>query len=201
MAHNKKLEEIKNYGGKRKTNGISDAAISDFIETDGITRFFTEKKGPGYLRIDKSWITGDNASSGDFSFSKARVVKEGTDVTLMSVGGILEEVLVAEEMLSSLGVSCRVLSFHSVKPIDSAAIIAACKETKGILTVEEHVLDGGFGSAVSEVCMDNNVFPKKFSRIGLSNVFSSVVGSQKYLRKHYKMDSNAIIERVQKMLS
>ena len=86
---------------------------------------------------------------------------------------------------------------ENVKKIESAIyineIILAAKETGGIITVEEHNKDGGLGSAVSEVCMDHSILPKKFLRIGLNNIYSSIVGSQQYLKSRYMMDSNAII--------
>ena len=79
-------------------------------------------------------------------------------------------------------------------------IIDAVSNTGGIVTIEEHNKDGGLGSAVSEVCMDFGVMPKKFLRIGLENMYSSIVGSQQYLRSRYHMDSVAIIDRVKEIL-
>jgi len=90
---------------------------------------------------------------------------------------------------------------HSIKPIDKDAIIAASNETGGIVTIEEHNIDGGLGSAVAEVCMDGGVVPKAFLRIGLGNQYSSIVGSQDYLKAYYQMDATAIVERVQKLLA
>ena len=90
---------------------------------------------------------------------------------------------------------------HSIKPIDIDEIIDAATNTGGIVTVEEHNKDGGLGSAISEVCMDFGVMPKKFLRIGLDNMYSSIVGSQQYLRSRYEMDSKAIVNKVKKMLN
>ena len=89
---------------------------------------------------------------------------------------------------------------HSVKPIDKGAIVTAANETGGIVTIEEHNLDGGLGSAVAEVCMDNGIVPKVFLRIGLNNRYSSVVGSQGFLKSYYKMDASAIVRRVLELL-
>ena len=89
---------------------------------------------------------------------------------------------------------------HSIKPIDKDEIIDAAVNTGGIVTIEEHNKDGGLGSAISEICMDNAVMPKKFLRIGLNNTYSSIVGSQQYLRLRYEMDSKAIIKKVLNLL-
>ena len=89
---------------------------------------------------------------------------------------------------------------HSIKPIDKDAIISAAKGTGGIVTVEEHNIDGGLGSAVAEVCMDNNTSPKVFLRIGLDDRYSSIVGSQDYLKFRYHIDSKAIVNRIRGLL-
>jgi transketolase len=88
---------------------------------------------------------------------------------------------------------------HSIKPIDKDALIVAAKETGGIVTVEEHNIDGGLGSVVAEVCMDNGVVPKAFLRIALEDRYSSIVGSQDYLKAHYGMDATSIFEKVLKL--
>lgn len=113
----------------------------------------------------------------------------------------MKEVLEAVDGLLSEGIRCSVLSMHTIKPIDAESILKAARDTGGILTVEEHTVDGGLGSAVAEVCMDAGVLPKAFHRIGLRAGFSSIVGSQEYLRKVYGMDASAIAECVRKLVS
>ena len=76
----------------------------------------------------------------------------------------------------------------------------AITETRGIITIEEHSIIGGLGSAISEFCLENPLRPNIFKRIGLNDTFSSIVGSQKYLRKQYRMDSDSIVEIVKKSL-
>ena len=90
---------------------------------------------------------------------------------------------------------------HTVKPLDREAIFAACRETGGMVTLEEHTIDGGLGGAVAEVCLDAGVFPKTFHRIGLRAGFSSIVGDQDFLRRQYGMDAQAVIAAVRKLLA
>ena len=89
---------------------------------------------------------------------------------------------------------------HTIKPIDESAIMAACAETGAIITVEEHTVYGGLGGSVAEVLMYGNTVPKKFLCIGLEAGFSSIIGSQAYLRQHYRLDANSITERVRSLL-
>ena len=118
----------------------------------------------------------------------------------MSTGGILKDVVEAAELLQKQGIDAGVVSMHSVKPIDKNAIISAANESGGIVTIEEHNINGGLGSAVAEVCMDNGISPKAFLRIGLDDRYSSIVGSQDYLKAYYEMDSSAIVKKVQALL-
>ena len=111
------------------------------------------------------------------------MVRDGLDVTLAATGGILGEALQAADQLAGHGIFCRVLSVHTVKPIDSDTLVAAAAETGGIISIEEHAVDGGLGGAIAEALMEAGVLPRFFVRMGLRNTFSSVVGSQQYLRR------------------
>lgn len=154
--------------------------------------------GVGYLRLDKT-AAEDSMVESHFVIGGSRRYKEGSDITLIAIGGILDDVNIAAVELGKLGINARVLGMHSIKPIDMNEILDAAKNTGGIVTIEEHNKDGGLGSAVSEVCMDFGVMPKKFLRIGLDNMYSSIVGSQQYLRSRYHMDSVAIVDRVKEI--
>ena len=155
--------------------------------------------GVGYLRLDKT-SAKDSMIESQFFIGKSRRYKNGDDITLIATGGILDDAYIASFELKKLGIDARVIGMHSIKPIDIDEIIDAATKTGGIVTIEEHNKDGGLGSAVSEVCMDYGVMPKKFLRIGLENMYSSIVGSQQYLRSRYEMDSEAIVSKVMKLV-
>jgi len=157
-----------------------------------------DSSGTSYLRLDKT--VADVKSINKFILGKAIKYMDGSDITLIVTGGILKEVMIAAELLKKDGINVRVIGMHTVKPIDKKAIISAAKETGGILTVEEHNINGGLGGAVSEVCMDENTFPVTFKRIGLNDEYSSIVGSQEYLRTRYSLDSSFIVDSVKVML-
>ena len=151
--------------------------------------------GAGYLRLDRSSAGSTRMPGEKFELGKARVLRAGKDLTLVSTGGILSEVLQAAELLSSKhGIECRVLSVHTVHPLDERAILAAARETGGMITVEEHVLPGGLGSAAAECCLDAGVAPGFFRRLGVPAKPPSIVGSQGYLRAEYGLDAPGIVK-------
>lgn len=169
-------------------------------EAKEATKQLVSSKGVGYLRLDKT-AAEEVAEAQPFSIGKARIFREGTDITLIATGGILEEAVLAAKELESFGLDVKILGIHTVKPIDKEEILKSARETGGLVVIEEHNKDGGLGSAVAEVCMDHAVLPNKFLRIGLNNTFSSIVGSQHYLRAQYEIDHNAIVSSVKKLFN
>lgn len=170
-------------------------APGDLWETAEATRALLSLPGPVYLRLDKSAAPPTHSTGETFHLDRIRVVREGRDVALAATGGILGEALRAAELLEADGIACRVLSVHTVKPLDCATLEAAARETGGIVTIEEHALDGGMGGAVAEALLDSGAAPGFFLRFGL-RTFSSIVGSQAYLRQVYGLDAASIARAV-----
>ena len=149
------------------------------------------------MRIEKITNADCGGDKGQpFILGKARRIIEGDHITLIAVGGILSEVLIAAKELEKKSIKCRVVSCHTIKPIDSKEIIDAALNTGGIITIEENNLMGGLGSAVAEVCMDAGIQPRKFTRIGLADQYSAIVGNQDFLRSYYSIDSKTIVKKV-----
>lgn len=167
-------------------------------EAKEATKQLVSTKGVGYLRLDKT-AAEEVALAQPFSIGKSRIFREGTDLTMIATGGILEEAVLAANELEKFGLDVKILGIHTVKPIDKEEILKSALETGGLVVIEEHNKDGGLGSAVAEVCMDHAVLPNKFLRIGLNNTFSSIVGSQHYLRAQYEIDHKAIVSSVKKL--
>ena len=169
-----------------------------YWETMEATEAIVNTLGTCYLRLDKS--AGEDTLPGKkdkFEIGKARVLREGNDCAIIVTGGILEEVWQAVELLKKRGISARIISMHTIKPIDREAILQTCRDVGAIVTVEEHTIHGGLGSAVAETLLDSGVYPRAFLRIGLEAGFSSIVGSQQYLRKCYGLDAESISNRIQ----
>ena len=182
----------------RSLPDITVVSPSTFFEVEKVTREIIEDKQVCYLRLDKSF--GYDNGNHDFSFGKSRKLSEGNDLTVFVTGGILEEVWEANEKLKKIGYNIRIISIHTIKPFDTEAVLHAAEETGGIVSIEENTLDGGLGSVLAETLLDNDVYPKRFLRIGLESKFSSIVGSQKYLRKCYGLDSTSILSKIVELL-
>lgn len=157
------------------------------------------ESGPAYLRLDKSKYDSDQDKA-PFELGHARMVREGRDLTFVTAGGILQDVAEAADALMRDDINCRILSMHTIKPLDGEALSSAASETGGIVTVEENTIVGGLGSAVAEYCLEQAIRPGFFKRIGLQDTYSSVVGDQQYLRQIYQMDSTYLIEAVKNLL-
>jgi len=185
----------------RALPGVTVVSPGDDWEASEATEAIADHSGVCYLRLDKSSAGLLDHQDERFRLGTARKIQEGHDVTLIATGGILGEVIVAADQLRQQGISCRVLSLHTIKPLDNEALIAAACETGGILTVEEHSMDGGLGSAVAETLMEQGVAPGFFHRIGLRESFSSTVGSQAFLRDRYQINAAAVVEVVKSRLS
>jgi transketolase len=178
----------------RALPGITVAAPGDDWEVEKLVPAIIEQPGTCYLRLDKSSAQNTSAPGEVFMLGKAREVRAGEDVTAIVAGGILARVLRVADALATEGLSCRVLSMHTIKPLDFEAIRAASTETGGIVTVEEHTVDGGLGGAIAECCLESGILPRAFYRIGLRAGFSSIVGSQEYLRGQYGLGDDSIAD-------
>lgn len=182
----------------RALPNITVVAPGDLWEAAEATRALVGHKGTCYLRLDKTHAPPTQHQGEVFQLGKGRTVRSGNDATIITCGGILGVVLDAADALAEEGISCRVVSMHTVKPLDVELILAACSETGGIVTVEENTVEGGLGSAVAEACCDAGVFPPWLERIGLREGFSCIVGSQQYLRERYGLDAAAIVKAVKR---
>ena len=168
----------------------------DFWEAEEITKKVVDLGGVNYIRIDKSSYANQIGKNELFHVGKGRVLSEGVDITIFTCGGIAQVAIDAKTELLKHNINCRVISMHTIKPIDKNIIIESAKETGGIVTLEEHSVIGGLGGAVSEVLMQEGVYPKAFKMIGLESKFSTIVGSQDYLRKINKIDKYSVVNNI-----
>ena len=131
---------------------------------------------------------------------KAIRVRDGAGVTLISTGGMLKRAMEASDLLSARGIETRVLSMHTIKPLDEAAIVSSARETGGVVTLEEHSVIGGLGGATAEVIAEQAP-GTRFTRVGLPSAFVSKGGDQEHLLAAAGLSPNAIADRVAASLS
>ena len=171
-------------------------APGDGIEAMLATRALARWPHPSYLRISKATKVKVYGSQPDFEIGKAIVVRQGTDVAVVSTGGILETAVMTAESLLKRGVSCEVVSMHTVKPIDSNMIRSLASRFDIIATIEEHGLIGGLGSAVSEVLAEDGSRKTTLLKFGIERPFASIVGGYEYLKRYHGLTSEHISKRI-----
>jgi transketolase len=154
----------------------------DYEEARRATLAVARHQGPVYLRLGRDAYPVTPELHGEFVIGRAKVLREGSDITLVSTGIMAYEVLRAAELLAKDGVSARVLHFPTIKPFDPAPILAAARETRGIVTAEEHSIIGGLGEAVAAVMAEaGEATPLR--RVGVRDVYGESGQAQELLDK------------------
>jgi len=169
----------------------------DGLETEEIVKFAIEYNGPMYIRIGRDAMPSIVPANYKFQLGKSVTIKDGSEVTIISCGAVFDEVLSAASLLEEEGMRARIINMSSIKPIDEEAIIKAAKETYKIVTVENHNIIGGLGSAVAEVLSEK--YPVKLKRIGMRDIFGKS-GTNEEMKKNFKLDASGIYEQIKDFL-
>lgn len=168
-------------------------------EAEHATRaFITTHKGPAYMRITGRPTVYSQPIN--FEIGKSIEVREGNDLTLIATGGMLYDAVVVADNLASKGIKARVISMHTIKPLDTEAVLKAANETGEIYTIEDHSVVGGLGGACAETLAENYTrlngkFPR-FHRFGIRDQFVKDVGSVDYIREQLGLSSTQITEKI-----
>lgn len=156
-------------------------------------------QGPVYLRLGRNGERELHDGSQSFKLGQGIILKEGTDIVLISISNMLESSIKIAEELESFGFSVRVISMHTLKPLDKKLILDSAQKARAIFTLEEHYLAGGLGTAVAEVLAESEFNPI-FKRFALPDVFDFVAGSQKYLREQSGISETQVIAEILKLI-
>lgn len=169
---------------------------SDDVEAKAAVEAAYEHQGPVYLRFGRLAVPviNDNPDY-KFELGKAVVLREGTDVTIIATGLTVSESLEAAKKLEADGISAQVINMHTIKPLDEEAVISAAAKTGKIVTVEEHSIIGGLGSAVCDVVAEKA--PAKVMKIGINDTFGESGPAVELIRK-YGLDAESIYEKIKK---
>ena len=176
-------------------------APGDPIEAGLATRALVAYDGPAYLRLGKAGEPLVHQDEPRFELGKAITLREGTDLTLIASGSMLPTANAVAGTLAEKGLSVRLLSMHTIKPLDRDAVTAAATETKWIFTMEEHSVEGGLGGAVAEVLAELEPPHAPLKRIGLRPEFNKVVGDQKYLKAMHGLDEEGVMKTIQPIIT
>lgn len=169
------------------------------FEVKKITEAAYELNGPVYIRLGTNKEKEVYEEEYEFQVGKGVTIKEGNDITIVSTGNILVDVLEAKEKLEKDDISVRVINIHTIKPFDKEIIVKAVKETKGIITVEDHNIIGGLGSAVAEVIAESGM-ATKFKRVGLIESFAKGYGTHEQVKNLNHIGVDSIYERAKEIL-
>jgi transketolase len=155
--------------------------------------------GPAYLRLGRLAIdvVTDGVDGYKFEIGKGAQLRDGSDVTVVATGMMVQMALEAAEKLKNEGISVRVIDMHTIKPLDTEILFKAAKETGAIVTTEEHTVIGGLGSAVAEVLAET--VPTKMARVGIEDVFGTSASAE-VLLDYYKLNAAGIVEKTLKLL-
>lgn len=166
---------------------------ADDVSTRKLVQEIAKFDGPVYLRLGRMGAPIIYDENEKFEIGGSKQIGKGKDVTIFATGDVVSEALKAKEQLSHEGIQTRVVDMYSIKPIDKETIIKCAKETEILISVEDHSIIGGLGSAISEVLTSQ--YPKKLIRMGLQDTFGKS-GKPKELMEYFKIDANSIVEKI-----
>ncbi len=165
---------------------------SDDMQTKWAIKEAAKIEGPVYVRLSRLATPEIYNSQSEFEFGKGVQFGDGTDGTVIATGVTVAEALKAKEELANKGVNIRVIDIHTIKPIDKDIIVKAAKETNKIITIEDHNIIGGLGTAVCEVLSEN--YPTKVIRMGIKDRFGTS-GKAEELMKYFNITSEDIVKQ------
>lgn len=166
-------------------------STSDDKETKWAVKEISKINGPVYLRLCRKATENIYDENQKFEIGKGIEIGEGTDGTIFATGVTVVEAIKAKEMLKNKGINVRVVDIHTIKPIDEELIIKCAKETNKLISIEDHSIIGGLGSAISEVLTEK--YPKKLIRLGIKDTFG-MSGKSDELMSYYKITADDIVE-------
>ncbi len=170
----------------------------DYAQTYALTKQLAKQPGLSYMRLIRKGFTTVYADGSEFEIGKGVTLRDGTDVTIVASGILVDEALKAEEQLAAKGISARVIDMHTWKPLDEELILKAACETGAIVTAENHQVSCGLGSAVANVLTEKCLVPQE--RIGIQNQFGQV-GPQDFLMEQYHLLAADIVAAAEKAIA
>jgi transketolase len=189
------LEDI---GLMKMLPGMTVIVPCDYNQTKTATMAIADYEGPVYLRFGRpKWPNFTAADGSDFVIGKAQVLSEGTDVSIFACGHLVWKAIEAGRILEEKGVSVEVINIHTIKPLDTEAIIKSISKTKCAVTCEEHNIIGGLGDSIAQVAAKNLPIPIEY--IGTNDTFGES-GKPMELLKKYGLDTPNIVDAVEKVI-
>lgn len=181
--------------------GMVVLAPGDSIEAAQFTRLMAQDSHPGYMRLPRVDLPVYNDPANEYQIGRAYVLRRDDQpvVSVIATGSMTGNALLAAQTLSQKGVASEVVHVPTIKPLDQATILGSIGRTKVVVTVEEHQVSGGLGSAIAELVLESDIRPAKFYRIGVNDRFGQS-GTAANLWRHYQLDVGGIVEQILALL-
>ena len=181
--------------------GMVVLAPGDSIEAAQFTRLMAQESHPGYMRLPRVDLPIYNDPANEYQIGRAYVLRQDDRpvVSVIATGSMTGNALLAAQTLSQKGVASEVVHVPTIKPLDQATILGSIGRTKVVVTVEEHQVSGGLGSAIAELVLESDIRPAKFYRIGVNDRFGQS-GTVTNLWRHYQLDAGGIVEQILALL-
>jgi transketolase len=189
---------LHDYAVLRTIHNITIVAPADNFETREAVRAAAQLPAPVYLRFGKKRMPHLPRVEAGFALGRASRVREGTDLSFLACGETVASAFEAAELLAKEGIQCRVLSLHTLKPLDQEAVRKAATETGGVITVEEHSVSGGLGEACAGLLLQGGI-QTRFKIAGFPDDHT-VTGSQEEIFRHYGLDGPGLAATARKLL-
>lgn len=190
---------LEDLGLMKMLPGMTVINPCDFNQTKKATMAIADYEGPVYLRFGRpKWPNFTKEDGSDFVIGKAQILSEGTDISIFACGHLVWKAIEAGRILEEKGLSVEVINVHTIKPLDSEAIINSLKKTKCAVTCEEHNIWGGLGDSVAHVASTN--FPVPIEYIGTKDTFGES-GKPVDLLKKYGLDTPDIVAAAEKVMA
>ena len=181
--------------------GMVVLAPGDSIEAAQFTRLMAQESHPSYMRLPRVDLPVYNDPANEYQIGRAYVLRRDDQpvVSVIATGSMTGNALLAAQALSQKGVASEVVHVPTIKPLDQATILGSIGRTKVVVTVEEHQVGGGLGSAIAELVLESDIRPAKFYRIGVNDRFGQS-GTAMNLWHHYQLDAGGIVEQILALL-
>jgi transketolase len=189
---------LHDYAALRAIHNIIIVAPADNFETREAVRAASQLPKPVYLRFGKKKMPHLPRVEPGFELGKASLIREGADLSFLATGEAVASAFAAAELLEKEGIHCRVVSLHTIKPLDPAAVRRAATETGGVITVEEHSVNGGLGEACAGSLLQEGI-SARFKIVGFPDEHT-VTGNQEEIFRHYGIDGPGLAATARRLL-
>ena len=181
--------------------GMVVLAPGDSIEAAQFTCLMAQESHPSYMRLPRVDLSVYNDPANEYQIGRAYVLRQDDQpvVSVIATGSMTGNALLAAQTLSQKGIASEVVHVPTIKPLDQATILGSIGRTKVVVTVEEHQVSGGLGSAIAELVLESDIRPTKFYRIGVNDRFGQS-GTVTNLWRHYQLDAGGIVEQILALL-